>query len=631
MCGLAGLFLPTSANVVEADIAAMLAVTRHRGPDGIGCYTSDNKHFQAGFTRLAIIDLATGDQPLIRNGGEMVLLGNGEIYNYRELRTELSARGHAFKTQGDMEAALESYVAKGRDFVNDLNGMYAIALYEREPHRLILVRDRLGVKPLYWARTAGGGLVFASEVKALFASGLVTPTIDEGSVAAYLAHGYVPAPATLYRGVSKLPPASIMTVEADGALRIERYWRASPAQDLPPDAPGIRAHLTALMRDAVRLQLRSDVPVGAMLSGGLDSGLLVALAAEQVERPLKTYTVRFLGGKVDETPLAAEVAGRYGTDHSVFELSTDSAAQLLPRLCWHADEPLADASLLPNHLINQVIGRETRVVLNGTGGDELFAGYGRYFRLPVEARYLKLPQALRRLLEPMVGVVDPFLAWQLARAEKFDTDRGGYLHDHCALFPPPIRALLGCHLTMPEPAQAGFFAEFAGPADSAALYAELNTYLPEDLLTLLDRTTMAHSVEGRVPLLDHRLVEAALGVPPAIRTPGGRQKALERDIAAEFLPQSLLNAPKQGFASPVPAWFSTGGLAPLARRLLTRKQSLERGWWSKAGVERLLAQPERHAFRLYSLLVLELTIRLHVEGAFSEAPGASLAEMADAG
>jgi len=631
MCGLAGLFLPSSATVVEADMAAMLAVTRHRGPDGSGRHVSENKRFQAGFNRLAIIDLATGDQPLIRNGGEMVLLGNGEIYNYRELREELRGRGHVFHTQGDMEAALASYVANGLDFVNDLNGMYAIALYERQPHRLVLVRDRLGIKPLYWARTAGGGVVFASEIKALFASGLVPATIDDSAVSAYLAHGYVPAPATLYGGVFKLPPASIMTVAADGTIAIRRYWRAAAAPDLPDDAAGIRAHLTGIMRDAVRLQLRSDVPVGAMLSGGLDSGLLVALAAEQVERPLKTYTVRFLGGAVDETPLAAEVARRYGTDHTVFDLATDSAAQLLPRLVWHGDEPLADASLLPNFLINQVIGRETRVVLNGTGGDELFAGYGRYFRLAVEARYLKLPRVLRRLIEPAVGLADPFLAWQLRRAEKFDTDRGGYLHDHCALFPPPLRALLGCRLDRPAPAQAGFFAEFAGPADSAALYAELNTYLPEDLLTLLDRTTMAHSVEGRVPLLDHRLVEAALAVPPAIRTPGGRQKALERDIAAAFLPESLLNAPKQGFASPVPAWFATGGLAPLARRLLTRRQSLERGWWSKAGIERLLARPGRHAFRLYALLVLELTVRLHVEGCYPEAPAASLAEMADAG
>ncbi len=631
MCGLAGLFLPRSALPVEADITAMLAVMRHRGPDGTGTHVSDDRRFQAGFTRLAIIDLATGDQPLVRGGGETVLLGNGEVYNYRELRSELSGRGHVFQTQGDMEAALEAFAAKGPGFVHDLNGMYAMALYQRRNHRLLLLRDRLGVKPLYWTRTAGGGVLFASEIKALFASGLVRPEVDETAVAAFLSHGYVPAPATLYRGVNKLPPASLMTVAADGTIAVERYWRAEAATDLPGDEPGIRARLIEIMDDAVRLQLRSDVPVGAMLSGGLDSGLLVALAARRLDRPLKTYTVRFQGAAVDETPLAAEVAARYGTDHTVFELPAASAAELLPRLAWHADEPLADASLLPNHLINQVIGRETRVVLNGTGGDELFAGYGRYFRLPVEARYLRLPAALRRLVEGTVGLGDPFLAWRLARSAKFDTDRGGYLHDHSTQFPPPLLALLGCRLTPPPPAQAGFFAEFAGPADSAALYAEINTYLPEDLLTLLDRTTMAHSVEGRVPLLDHRLVQAALAVPPAIRAPGGRQKALERAIAAEFLPASVLSAPKQGFASPVPAWFDSGGLAPLARRLLTRKATLARGWWTAAGIERLLARPHRHAFRLYTLMVLELTIRLHVEGSFAEAPTASLAEVADAG
>jgi asparagine synthase (glutamine-hydrolysing) len=629
MCGLAGLFLPSSAAPVEADVTAMLRVMRHRGPDGTGIHLSDDRRFQAGFSRLAIIDLATGDQPLVRNGGETVLLGNGEVYNYRELRAELAARGHSFRTQGDMEAALESFVAKGRDFVHDLNGMYALAIFERDHHHLTLVRDRLGIKPLYWARLANGGIVFASEIKALFASGLLSPRVDETSVAAYLAHGYVPAPATLYQGVSKLPPGSIMRVDARGEVSIERYWRAAPAQDLPGDEAGIRAHLVGILDDAVGLQLRSDVPVGAMLSGGIDSGLLVALAAKRLDRPLKTYTVRFLGARVDETPLAAQVAERYGTDHTVFELETGSAAQLLPRLVWHADEPLADASLLPNHLINEVIGKETRVVLNGTGGDELFGGYGRYFQLPVEARWLTVPRPLRKAAEALIGLGHPFLAWQLARAEKFERDRGGYLHDHCALFPPPIRKLLGCTLPWPAPAQAAFADDYAGPADSAALYAELNTYLPEDLLTLLDRTTMAHSVEGRVPLLDHRMVEAALAVPPHIRNPGGRQKALERAIAAEYLPESLLSAPKQGFASPVPAWFETGGLAPLARRLLTSRRALARGWWSKEGVERLLAQPGRHAFRLYSLLVLELTLRIHVEASFAEAPAFGLAEMAD--
>ncbi|MBX9633672.1 MAG: asparagine synthase (glutamine-hydrolyzing) [Magnetospirillum sp.] len=630
MCGLAGLFLPKTSAVVDAPLDAMLATMRHRGPDGTGSHISDDHRFQGAFTRLAIIDLVSGDQPLVENGGERVFLGNGEIYNYRELRSELQARGHVFRTQGDMEPALKLFTEKGRDFAHDLNGMYALAVFERDAHRLTLVRDRLGIKPLYWSRLAGGGVIFVSEVKALFASGLVEPQVDESTITTYLAHGYVPAPRTLFRGVNKLPPGHMLIADAQGEIRIERYWRPGPAPDLPGGETEIKQHLTALLGDAVRLQLRSDVPVGALLSGGVDSGLMVALAAQALDRPLNTYTVRFQGAAYDETPLAAMVAQRYGTRHTVFELSTDSAAQMLPKLAWFCDEPLFDASLLPNHLINQLLGRETRVVLNGSGGDELFAGYGRYFRNPAEQRYLSLPGLLRKnLVEPIAAVVNPLISWQLARAAKFDQDRGGYLHDHTTQFPPFLRRKIGHRGEEVVIAQRAAFAEFQGPADTGALYADLLTYLPEDLLLLLDRTTMASSVEGRVPFLDHRFVEAALAVPPHIRAPGGRQKALERQMAADFLPAEILNAPKQGFASPVPAWMA-GSLADPVRRLLLAPRTLARGYWSKEGVEYLLADPRKHAFRLYSLMMLELTIRLHVEQRLPTPPTASLAEIADA-
>ncbi|CAA7622535.1 Asparagine synthetase [Magnetospirillum sp. LM-5] len=613
MCGMAGLFVPRTVEPPNADMPAMLAAMRHRGPDGVGDWTAPDRRYACGFARLAIIDLATGDQPIVEGTGERVLMGNGEIYNYLELRDECA--GYPWRTHGDMEVVLPLATRLGADFVHRLNGMYGLALYEREPHRLTLVRDRLGIKPVYWARTAAGAVVFASEVKALFASGLIRPEVDEDAVAQYLAHGWVPAPATLWKGVAKLPPGHLLTADADGTVHIQRYWKAQAAPDLPGDGEGIRRHLTDLLDDAVRLQLRSDVPVGALLSGGVDSGLLVALAARRLDRPLNTYTVRFEGATVDESPLAALVARRYGTRHTLFELSMADVADHLPRLAWFCDEPLADASLLPNQLIEAVLGQEVRVALNGTGGDELFAGYGRYFQLPVESRYLGLPAWLRRgAIEPLVGLVDPMTRWRLARAEKFTHDRGGYLHDHSTFFPAPIKAMLGCRLPSPVPAQARHFGDFAGAAQSAGLYAELNTYLPEDLLLLLDRTSMAASVEGRVPFLDHRLVEAALAVGPELRTPGGRQKALERAMAAPFLPDELLNAPKQGFASPVPAWMR-GPLGGLAERVLTAPHCLARGWWSADGIRRLRADPGRHGHRLYALLMLELTIRVHGEGA----------------
>lgn len=615
MCGIAGLFLPRQGAVRETDLGAMLATMRHRGPDGTGRFVSEDRRYQAGFTRLAIIDLATGDQPLVEDGGHRVLMGNGEIYNFVELRA--AHPDYPWRTAGDMEAVLPLATRFGTDFVDHLNGMYALALYEQEPRRLILARDRLGIKPLYWAEV-GGGVLFASEIKALFASGLVEPRLDEAAVSSYLGHGYVPAPATLFQGVHKLPPGHLLEVDDQGRRTLRRYWRPRPSQQAPDEE-----FLIDLLRDSLRLQLRSDVPVAAFLSGGLDSGLLVALAAQFSERPLNTFTMRFEGSPVDESPLAALVAERYGTRHAVLDLPSASAVDHLPRLAWHCDEPVNDAALLPNFLVAEALGRHFKVALNGTGGDELFAGYGRYFRPPVEARFLGLPRPLRQAVGWAVGRVSPFTAWKLDRAVKFDDDPGGYLFDHTTYFPAPMRGLLGNRQALPAPVQRRLVAEADGPRQTRALIGDLGSYLPEDLLLLLDRTTMAASVEGRVPFLDHRFVEAALAVPPEVRAAGGRQKALERTLAARFLPEALVTAPKRGFASPVPAWMASG-LAGQCRRILTHPRALERGWWTAAGVERLLAEPGRHAFRLYSLLVLELTVRIHAEMRLTAAPEGNL-------
>jgi len=627
MCGIAGLFLPRGAGLVEADLEAMMAAMRHRGPDGEGRYVSDDRRYQTGFVRLAIIDLETGDQPIVERNGARVLTGNGEIYNYRELRRDFS--GYPYQTQGDMESALAAYARQGEAFVHGLNGMYGLALYDRDADTCLLVRDRLGVKPLYWTRLANGGVLYASEIKALFASGLVTASVNEEAVSAYLGHGYVPSPMTLYRDINKLPPGHLLKARGNGDILVERYWAPSPAADIPTGADDIRDHLTGILSDSIRLQLRSDVPVGALLSGGIDSGLMVALAAGHSEKPLNTFTVRFEGSEADEAPLAEKVAERYGTRHQVLDLPPGEAANYLPGLAWYCDEPLYDAALLPNFLIERVLGEHVTVGLNGTGGDELFAGYGRYFQLPVEENYLQYPGWLRRrVVEPIAETLCPMLAWKLRRADKFDADRGGYLFDHTTHFPEPVRRLIGNRQAPPRPAQCAAFGQFDGPAATGALYAELLTYLPEDLLTLLDRTSMATGVEGRVPFLDHRLVEAALAVPPEIRTPGNQQKHLERKMAEAFLPEEILSAPKQGFASPVPAWMKAG-MGPLAERILTRPQAIERGWWSAEGIRRLAKNPDRHGFRLYTLLMLELAVRIHVEGAWKTAPTDPLEAFAD--
>ena len=624
MCGIAGLFLPERAAVVEPDMDAMLRVMVHRGPDGEGRYVSPDRRYQAGFRRLAIIDIETGNQPIEDRDGRRVLMGNGEIYNFRQIRGEYPA--YPYRTLGDMEAVLPLARARGDDFVHHLNGIYALALYQASNKSLLLVRDRLGVKPLYWTRLPGGGLLFASEIKALFASGLVEPAVDDDAVVLYLAHGWVPAPKTLFKGISKLPPGHLLRAAADGTIAVQAYWRPRPATDLPAEAPAIEERLVDLLEDSLRLQLQSDVPVGALLSGGLDSGLMVALAAQQSSRPLNTFTVSFEGAGVDEAPLAALVAERYATRHTAITVSAGTAGALLPRLAWFAEEPLFDAALLPNYLIDQELAKHVTVALNGTGGDETFAGYGRYFALPVEASYLTIPAFFRRwLVEPLVGALSPITAWKLKRAALFDVDRGRYLHAHTTHFPPPTLALIGNYLPQPEPSQAVLYRDYMMTAErepqAAALAVDMGSYLPDDLLILLDRSTMAVSVEGRVPFLDHRVVEAALAVPSAVRTPGGNWKGLERRIAARFLPEPLLRAPKQGFAAPVPAWLITG-LGQTAGRILKRKQSLERGWWTADGIDRLLADQDHHGFRIYTLLMLELAVTIFVEGAVPDAPPA---------
>jgi asparagine synthase (glutamine-hydrolysing) len=631
MCGIAGMYLPQVRDVT-VDWQRVGDMIAHRGPDGDGLYRSDDRRYTAIFRRLAIIDLETGNQPLLGVDGT-VLTGNGEIYNYQELRRDFA--GYPYRTSGDMEAVLAAAHHLGDGYVDVLNGMYALALYRPDTHTLELVRDRMGVKPLYWARIPGGGLIYASEIKPILASGLIDAEVDEDAVNAYLQHGYVPCPDTFLKGIHKLRPGERLTARADGSIDVRTYWSPRPAKDLPETAPEIAGHLSALLDDSVRMQLRSDVPVGVLLSGGLDSGLLVALAARRQEDAIKTFTVSFDGADYDESPLAESVARQYGTDHTALRVGGGDADDNLMRLAWFAEEPLNDAALLPNYLIEKALGAHVTVALNGTGGDELFAGYGRYFQLPVERRYLRLPAWLRDgVIEPAVGMVSPMRAWQLSRAELFEENRGAYLNAHSTHFPPPLRAVLGNRMPVGPSAQAraadAYAAAHGGPLQTVGLAADLGTYLVDDLLTLLDRTSMAVSVEGRVPFLDHRLVEAALAVPPAIRTPGGVQKGLERDIAAAHLPSSVLNAPKQGFVSPVTAWM-TGNIGEAAVRILTRKETLDRGWWTAGGIHSLAAAPARHAYRLYSLLMLELAVRQFTEMPLSaSAPNVSLRDFAHA-
>jgi asparagine synthase (glutamine-hydrolysing) len=627
MCGIAGVFTPGNASAVDVDLASMQQVMHHRGPDSTGSFVSEDRRFQAAFVRLSIIDLSTGDQPIVEPDAARVLMGNGEIYNYVELREE--APDYPYQTSGDMEVVFPLATRHGDGFVEKLNGMYGLALYERDPHGLLLVRDRLGIKPLYWARLPGGGVVFGSEIKALFASGLIAPEVNETVISSYLTHGYVAAPNTLYKNVNKLPAAHTLRVDAAGEIEVSRYWEPrGDGRREQGSAAEIRERTIELLRDSVRLQLRSDVPVGALLSGGLDSGIIVSLAAQQTRQPLRTYTVSFEGSSVDEAPLARLVAERYETEHTELVVPMQSAPQMLPKLFWHLEEPLHDRGVLPTYMVTQMLGQDLKVALDGTGGDEIFGGYNFYFQEARDKQYLKVPRWLRRgLIEPALDVLSPPRAAKYRRAEKFLTDPGLYFHEaRSKRFLPSARRALGNRQPLPEPLQSPFFPEFAEDYQTAALHADIRTHLENDLLLLGDRTSMAASVESRVPLLDHRLVELGLAMPTSIRTPGGRQKGLERDIAKDLLPEPLLTAPKIGFSPPVRSWMK-GELGPPTERLLMRPEALERGWWTADGVKRAMADLDQYSEALYILLALELAVRIHVEGAWKQAPAESIADL----
>lgn len=628
MCGIAGVFFPKGTEPRIADLDAMSAVMRHRGPDGTAQFINAEKSYQAVFNRLAIIDLETGAQPIVEDGGNRVLMGNGEIYNYVELRYR--EQNYPYQTEGDMEVVLPLASRWGDGFVDELEGMFALALFDAGDHSLKLVRDRFGIKPLYWSRVAGGGIVFASEIKALLVSGLIGTSIDETAVDAYMLHGYVPAPKTIFKSINKLPAAHTLTVNARGDISINRYWRAGPGDALP-DEREIPDYLDGLLASSVRMQLRSDVPVGALLSGGIDSGLVVAHAAMQSGRPINTFTVSFDGAPVDESPLAAQVAARYQTRHQRITVSDATVADHLPMLAWHMEEPMFDPSVFPNYLIERALSKQVTVALNGAGGDELFAGYHRYFQTETERKYLMIPGVIRHwLLEPAARSMVPNAAWKLSRAERFLTARGTYLNDHTSQFSPVLRDLIDNAVSDLTPAQQRAFETARGPNQTRALIADIETYLPEDLMLLLDRTSMAHSVEGRVPFLDRKLAEAALTVSPQIRTPDNRQKALLRGIAARHLPADVIHAPKQGFASPVAAWIN-GPLGEAAKKLLAHPDALERGWWSKQGVDILFSDPKAHAARIYSLMMLELSVRSFCDGPVSMVePAYSLMDIANA-
>ncbi len=613
MCGICGIATIQGA-VDPACLAAMSATLVQRGPD------SDGSHLEPGLglaaRRLAIIDLVTGDQPISNEDGRITVVQNGELYNYRELRLELERAGHRFSTSGDTEVLAHLYEEHGERYAERLRGMFAVALWDSERRRLVLARDPYGIKPLYY-REVEGELAFASELRAL-----PRGEIDLDALEAFLAFNSVPAPLTIFREVRKLPPGHVLVWE-DGRSELKRYARPAPvaASRVRDDEEAeLVEELRARLRDSVRAHLVSDVPVGVLLSGGIDSAALAALAAEESSEPLRTFSIGFEERSFDELGDARLVAERYGTEHRELVLRPD-AALLLPALADAFDEPFADSSALPTYLVSELAAKDVKVALSGEGGDELFGGYYTYAADLLAQRVGWTARLLRPLVErlPSSGAKASFDY----RAKRFV--RAAHLpplerhHGWKEIFSADARAELTGRRSGFDPVDLlrARFAETEGAELLARLQdVDLGTYLVDDLLVKTDRASMAHSLEVRVPFLDPIVTNFALGLPTRHKVRGLRKKVLMRKAAAPLLPPALLRSRKRGFSIPAAAWLR-GELEPFARETLSAETLKRQGYFRPEAVARLIddhvAGRQDLSRQLWGLLAFTLWHERHVE------------------
>jgi asparagine synthase (glutamine-hydrolysing) len=567
MCGIAGvLYADPSRPADPAVLKAMGDAIAHRGPDAEGFWTDPGLGLI--HRRLSIIDLSGGDQPIGNEDGSVQVMYNGEIYNYRELRAGLEARGHRFRTNSDTEVIVHLYEEEGDALVDRLRGMFAFALWDRTNRRLVLARDRVGIKPLYYYRDAEK-LIFGSELKAILAHPGVSKAIDPAALEDYLAFGMVPGTRTIFRSVAKLLPAHVLTVRAgdwEGTPR--RYWQLRIEADSKKSAAEWQEAIRAKIADAVRCHLIADVPVGAFLSGGIDSSIVVAGAAGQTQGALQTFSIGFQEEKFSELPHARRVAEAFGTRH-VEEIVTADAVSLLDDLTHYYDEPFADASAVPTFLVSRLARRSVKVALSGDGGDEAFGGYARYAHDLQEAALRRtLPAWFRRMALGPLGRIWPKADWlprplrAKTRLTNLSLDDGAAYANTLTLCRMPLRRRLlsgdvrdqlNGHL--PEAIVRAAHAEApAGDALGGMIAADVATLLPDDFLVKVDRASMAHGLEVRPPLLDHELLELAARLPSEWKVRDGQTKWILKEAYRPVLPPGILDRPKQGFEIPVDAW-----------------------------------------------------------------------------
>ncbi|MBM3145378.1 MAG: asparagine synthase (glutamine-hydrolyzing) [Chloroflexi bacterium] len=631
MCGICGIIHDKPQPVDRPALEGMNAALIHRGPDSDGFYIRPGVGL--AMRRLAIIDLTTGDQPIPNEDETIWVVQNGEIYNFPELRADLEKRGHAFRTNTDTECIVHLYEEYGDDCVQRLRGMFAFALWDEKAQRLLIARDRMGKKPLYYS-IQNGTLYFSSELTSLLTALPHKPEIHLPSIDFYLSLQYIPEPLTPYEGVFKLTAAHQLTFERktlrqaqDKQLNVKRYWQLEyePKLDAPKDE--LIVELRSRLRSAVEMRMISDVPLGAHLSGGIDSSIIVALMAEASSHPVKTFSVGFEESSFSELPYARAVAGRYATDHHEFTLTFGDIPATLSKMITHFGEPLADPSAIPLFHLARLTRRHVTVALNGDGGDEAFAGYHRYWLDPWANRYAKLPLILTERLVPALARLLPNnkdrpvggnLVDGLKRLEQLVAIDprasilrwGSYFSPawNESLWRADFRGLLDDRLA--ESFLVGKFEEaHAQSFMDRTLYADIHSYLPGDLLVKADRMTMAHSLEGRSPFLDHELAGWAARLPENMKVRGRAGKYLLRKAFARELPPGVHARGKQGFGIPLAGWFR-GPLADWAREVILNPQSPLDQWFESHPRQQLLDEHisgrANHGKKIYALVVLGL-------------------------
>jgi len=633
MCGIYGVLnFNRPEQPSDSILAAMGGIITHRGPDDFGQYRG--RGMGLGMRRLSIIDVSGGHQPLCNEDESIWIVLNGEIYNFQSLRDGLESKGHTFRTRSDTEVIVHLYEEEGLEFFKRLRGMFGLAIWDAKRERLVLGRDRIGEKPLYIRREAGR-LLFASELKSILQVQGVPRRLNHAALEEYLALGYIPAPLCLLEGIEKLPAGHYLVAEK-GRTEIREYWDVPFGRTEKHSEAEWIERIRAKIQETVRMQLVSDVPLGAFLSGGLDSSTIVAVMAGLTGQPVKTYSIGYQGehSYYNELPYASVVAKAFGTDHHEIVVQP-SVSEFLPKLVWHLDEPIADSACLTTYLVSKLARESVTVILSGVGGDELFGGYRRYLGnslmryysfLPGPVRRKWLPALLDRIPQDRHSTWKDYARYAAAFVKSAELDPASRYMGYVTLFAPQVQHELLQRGTLADSrisnlaaaALQDCFARCTDPDDlNRILYADLKTSLPDDLLAMTDRMSMAASIECRAPLVDHELVELMARMPSSLKVRGFTMKYLMKKAVAPWLPREILERKKRGFGAPIGAWLRKD-LQPMVSELLSEDQIRRRGLFQWPAIQHLIsdhaAERVDHTDHLLALVMLELWCQIILDG-----------------